>query len=147
MSFFAFRADRKLFTRVAAIVTVSCASGALAVGAANGVSSAASISDRAAFSQLGFDPGYADAAHLQSLQAWLERDTTYVVQCSAYDSASDFEDSVWGQTVAAGGFHDVAARTTFVESVPLTLGLGFGAGAGQRANALRDTLSGAHDAS
>ncbi len=151
MSFFTFRAHRNLLKRggviIAVIVAVMCSTGALVAGVADGLSSSASISDRPAFSRLGFDPGYADAARLQSLQTWLDRGTSYVVQFSEFDNASDFEDSVWGETVAAGGFHDVAAQTTFVESVPLTIGLGFGATTEQRTSALQDTLTGAHDAS
>jgi glycosyl hydrolase family 26 len=155
LSFFVFRGDRRLFTRVAVILAAVCSSGALVTGAGTGsasglttpVSAFRAIAERPAYAQLGFDPGYADSAKLQALQAWLDRDTSYVVQFAAFDSASDFEDSVWGQTVAPGGFHDIAARTTFVESVPLTLGLGFGASAEQRASALLETLSGAHDAS
>jgi hypothetical protein len=147
LSFLARRADRRLFTRVVVVVAVLCSTGLARAHTAGAVSSGAAISDRPAFSRLGFDPGYADGSRLQSLQAWLERDTSYVVQFSAYESDSDFEDSVWGQTVGPGAFHDVAPQTTFVESVPLTLGLEFGATTAQRRSALQDTLSGVHDAS
>jgi hypothetical protein len=112
---------------------------------ASATASHAAATDLPARSQLGFDPGYANLSQLQSLESWLGRDVSYVVQFSESKNASDFESSVWGQTVNAGAFQPIADHVTFVESIPLTIGLGFGASAEERAAALGNTLAGVND--
>ncbi len=106
----------------------------------------ASAADRPVVSRLGLYPGYGSAARLQSMEAWLGHEARYVVQFSDITSASAFDASIWGETLSAGSLQSVASRTTLVESVPLTLGLGFGASTAQRAAALNATLSGKNDA-
>jgi hypothetical protein len=106
----------------------------------------ASASERPVLSHLGFYPGYGSAAGLTSFEQWLGRKATYVVQFSDANSAKAFSSSIWGQTAKADAFQTVANRVTLVESVPLTIGLGFGSTNAQRVAALNATRSGANDA-
>lgn len=131
-----------LRTRIAVIATVLCTTGIVGAQMLRG----ASAVDRPALSRLGFYPGYGKVSDLHSLESWLGRDTHYVVQFSDASSAGNFGGSIWGQTVKAGAFQTIAHRTTFVESVPLTFGLGFGTSVAQRASALSATASGKNDA-
>jgi len=130
-----------LRTRVAVMITVLCTTGVVGGTMLRGASAA----ERPALSRLGFYPGYGSAARLRSLENWLGRDMHYVVQFTDYTSGSAFASSVWGQTANTGAFQTIAKRTTFVESVPLTIGLGFGASTAQRAAALNNTLAGRND--
>jgi Glycosyl hydrolase family 26 len=131
-----------LRTRVAVVITVLCATGLVGAQMLNGGAAV----DPPAISRLGFYPGYGSVAKLHALESWLGQDARYVVQFSDADSASAFTSSIWGQTVKAGAFQTEAKSTTFVESIPLTIGLGFGVTNAQRVSALNATLSGKHDA-
>ena len=131
-----------LRARIGVIITMLCATGVVGAGMLRGASAA----DRPAVSRLGFYPGYGSAARINSLDAWLGRSTRYVVQYADGANASQFESSIWGQTASAGAFQTIANRTTLVESVPLTFGLGFGATTAQHAAALNATLAGRNDA-
>ncbi len=131
-----------LRARVAVLALVLAVTGVIGTAALQ----SASAAQRPALSRLGFYPGYGSAARLKSLESWLGRETHYVVQFTDYTSGSAFESSVWGQTANGGAFQTIANRTNFIESVPLTLGLGFGASTAQRAAALSATASGRNDA-
>ncbi len=129
-------------TRIGVVVTVMCTVGAVGAAMLRG----AAATERPAVAKLGFYPGYGSAARLNSLDAWLGRNTRYVVQFADAANASQFEASIWGQTVFTGSLKTIASRTTLVESVPLTFGLGFGASKAQHAAALNATLAGRNDA-
>ncbi|HEV7526625.1 MAG TPA: hypothetical protein VGP92_16775, partial [Acidimicrobiia bacterium] len=131
-----------LRTRVAVVAMVLCTTGIVGARMLGG----AAATDRPSVSQLGFYPGYGTVSGFRSLENWLGHDARYVVQFSDAANAGAFGGSIWGQTVKPGAFQTIASRTGFVESVPLTMGLGFGATTAQRAAALNATLAGAHDA-
>jgi hypothetical protein len=131
-----------LRTRVAVVALVVCVSAVIGGAALRGASAA----DRPALSRMGFSPGSGGVASLHSLESWLGRDTHYVMTFTDYTGGSAFESSIWGETVNTGGYQTIANRTNFVESVPLTLGLGFGATTAQRAAALAATAAGRNDA-
>jgi hypothetical protein len=147
VSVFSFRLDRKLISRVAVVATALFATGVCAASASSATPAAGVDTSRPSISQLGFDPGYANVTQLQTLESWLGRDSSYLVQFAASSDVLTFESSVWGQVTAAGGFQSMseAARTTFVESIPLTIGLGQDATTDERAAALSATLAGTYD--
>jgi hypothetical protein len=86
-------------------------------------------------------------AGYETLESFVARRTTFVVQNADYRSASAFESSVWGEVTDAGQFQTLNRQLTFVLSVPLTIGLGYHATTAQRAAALNATASGASDPS
>ncbi len=90
MSLLFFRVDRRLLSRVAVVLTAVLVTGVVATSA----SSAAPEPDRPSVSQLGFDPGYANTSQLQTLQTWLGRKASYVVQFAAAGDTLAFESSV-----------------------------------------------------
>ncbi len=128
--------------RVGVLAAVLGATGIIGAGALHSASAAV----RPAVSKLGFYPGYGSAARVNAMDAWLGRGTNYVVQFADGANASQFEASIWGQTKQAGALQTIANRTTLVESVALTFGLGFGATTAQHAAALNATLAGRNDA-
>src|SRR5713101_5437535 len=113
------------------------------------VPSASAASLPAPVRGLGFFPGYGNVSGFVSLEGWLGRQASYVVQFS--DGQPDqFAGSVWGQVVAAGKFQTLASRVTLVESVPLAFG-GFldastAQGQAQARSNLQATLNGTFDA-
>ncbi len=107
-----------LRTRVTVIVAALCATGLVGAGMLSGASAA----DRPAVAQLGFYPGYANLSQLTSLQTWLGRDTSYLVQFGDIASPTNFMASVWGEVVKAGELQTIASKTNLVESVPLAFG-------------------------
>jgi hypothetical protein len=106
----------------------------------------ASAGPAPAVSRMGFYPGYSNVAGYTALETFVGHQTPYVVQFADASSTSAFTGSVWGETTNAGAFQTLNGGLTFVESVPLTLGLGFGATTAQKATALQATASGANDA-
>ncbi len=100
-------------------------------------------------SRIGFYPGYASVTNLKSLDAWLGRNASYVVQFGDTRPTA-FVPSVWGEVVKTGALQTMANQVTLVESVPLGFGAMINAStaAGQasaRAN-LQATLNGTNDA-
>lgn len=97
---------------------------------------------------LGFYPGYASVAALQSMDTWLGRDANYVVQF-ADGNINNFAGSVWGQVVNAGALQTVSGQVKLVESIPLAFG-GFvdtstPAGQATVRAALQATVNGSND--
>ncbi len=122
------------------IIAVLCLTGLV-----GGMLGDASAAPAPAVSQLGFYPGYANVSGYTTLETYVGHQARYVVQFADSSSTSAFEGSVWGETTNAGAFQTLSNRVTFVEAVPLTIGLGFGATTAQRATALQATASGAND--
>lgn len=100
-------------------------------------------------SDLGFYPGYANLSRLKTLESWVGRDASFVVQFADQD-ASKFDDSVWGQVAKAGAVQTLAGRVTLVESIPLAFGPNLdattAAGRAQAATNLQATAAGTYDA-
>ncbi len=122
--------------------------GAVVVGAATTRPPSATIVTPAPASvtRLGFLTNGGVAGY-QTLESFVARQTTFVVQNADYRSAHAFESSVWGEVADTGQFQTLNKRLTFVLSVPLTIGLGFHATTAQRAAALNATASGTSDPS
>ncbi len=72
--------------------------------------------------KLGLYPGFASPAYLQSLETWLGRSASYIVQFGDVRTNSAFMSSVWGEVVNAGALQTISGRLNLVESVPLAFG-------------------------
>ncbi len=133
---------------VAALVLAATAVIAASPGSGSPSSSASNPLGASTGSGLGFYPGYANLARLRSLESFVGRDASYVVQFADQDRTK-FDDSVWGQVANAGAVQTLAGRVTLVESIPLAFGPNLdattAAGRAAAATNLQATAGGTYD--
>jgi hypothetical protein len=99
--------------------------------------------------RLGFYPGYASVTGLRTVEKWLGRNATHVVQFGDQDS-TQFTGSVWGQVADTDAMQTISGRMTLVESIPLAFGNNLDAdtpeGQALARSYLTATVNGANDA-
>lgn len=101
-------------------------------------------------SKLGFYPGYGNPSWFVNLETWLGRKALFIEQMGDISNVSNYMSSVWGEIVAPGAEQTLAARVTFVSSVPLAFGqfvdANTAAGQATARAQLQATVNGANDA-